>query len=201
MADGVIGLLQTPQNRYSLEDVKVWAMDNGCFTESYPGDDAYLALLDKYSEHRERCLFVAAPDKVGDAAETLRRFEPVAERIREAGYPVALVGQDGMENLDVPWRLVDWLFVGGSTDWKLGEGARALISQAKEQGKRVHVGRVNSRKRYNLFRELGCDSADGTFIAFGPAVNTPKVLSWVQEEQLCLKWRHWRATVPYTGAP
>ena len=69
----------------------------------------------------------------------------MARRIRAAGCPVALVGRDGMENREVPWALVDWLFVGGSTGWKLGEGAEALIRQAQTHGKRVHVGASTPR--------------------------------------------------------
>ena len=155
-------------------------MDNGCFTGAYPGDDAYLALLRKLEPHRARCLFVAAPDVVGDAAATLERFPDMARRIRALGWPVALVGQDGMESAEVPWGLCDWVFVGGSTAWKLGAGAAEFIGQAQRRGKRVHVGRVNSGKRFARFAELGCDTADGTYIAFGPSVNAPKVREWMR---------------------
>ena len=180
LATGRIGFLKTPNNGNLVHDgIAVWALDNGCYTESYPGDDAYLALLDRLADHRGRCLFVAAPDVVGDAAATLALFPSMAARIRAAGWPVALVGQDGMESLPLPWDDFDWLFVGGSTEWKLGAGAESLIRQAQAHGKRVHVGRVNSAVRFRRFRSLGCDSADGTFIAFGPDVNTPKVRRWV----------------------
>ena len=56
LAAGRVGLLQTPAAAYRLDDVAVWAMDNGCFTDTYPGDDAYLATLDKYAHHQARCL-------------------------------------------------------------------------------------------------------------------------------------------------
>ena len=146
------------------------------------------ATLDRYAAHRDRCLFVAAPDVVGDAAATLAQFPAMARRIRAAGWPVALVGQDGMENREVPWALVDWLFVGGSTGWKLGEGAEALIRQAQTHGKRVHVGRVNSATRFRHFRALGCDSADGTFLAFGPDTNAPKLRRWISAPTSHLLW-------------
>jgi hypothetical protein len=101
-------------------------------------------------------------------------------RIREIGYRAALVGQDGMEHLDVPWDEFDCLFVGGSTEWKLGAGAEILIREAKRRGKWVHIGRVNSRKRYLKFADLA-DSCDGTYLTFGPDVNLPKLLRWLED--------------------
>lgn len=180
LADGTIGFLKTPAVGNSLEGVAVWAVDNGCFTGRYPGDDAYLDLLDQLAPHRDRCLFVAAPDVVGDAATTLARFPDMAARIRARGWPVALVGQDGMEHLPVPWDDLDWLFVGGSTEWKLGRGAIDLIRQAQAHGKRVHVGRVNSARRFARFASLDCDTADGTFLAFGPDANAPRLRGWLR---------------------
>lgn len=179
LSSGTIGLLNTPNTSYALDGVAVWAMDNGCYTDSYPGDDAYLALLRRLDDHRERCLFVAVPDVVGDADATLAQFAPMARRIAAAGWPVALVGQDGMEHREVPWQLTDWLFVGGSTEWKLGPGAESLILQAQAHGKRVHVGRVNSGKRFRRFRALGCDTADGTALSFNPSGRLAEVRRWV----------------------
>jgi hypothetical protein len=178
LAAGRVGLLQTPAAAYRLDDVAVWAMDNGCFTDTYPGDDAYLATLDKYAHHQARCLFVAVPDVVGDAAATLALFPAMAARISAAGWPVALVAQDGMTADDLPDGL-PWLFIGGSTEWKLGHAAAELIAEAKRRGVRVHVGRVNSAKRFALFAGLDCDTADGTFIAFAPDKNIPQVRSWM----------------------
>ena len=182
MRAGTMGLLRTPGNGYRLDEVAVWAMDNGCFKGTYPGDDKYMAILDGLIEHQDRCLFVASPDVVGNAEVTLAQLPAMAIRIRAAGWPVALVGQDGMESMDVPWHLVDWLFVGGSTEWKLGSGAAELIRRAHEAGKRVHVGRVNSRKRWKLFEGLGAESVDGTFIAFGPDANIVRLKRWMADD-------------------
>jgi hypothetical protein len=182
LASGRIGLLNTPRSSYSLEGVAVWAVDNGAFTGRYPGDDEYMALLRRWEPHRDRCLFVAAPDVVGDGEATLALLPGMAARIRQAGWPVALVGQDGMEDMDVPWHLVDWLFVGGSTEWKLGEGAGRLIRRAQAEGKKVHVGRVNTGRRFRRFAQMGCDTVDGTVIAFGSDVNLPLVRQWTGED-------------------
>lgn len=188
LAAGHIGLLNTPRIGYCLDGVAVWAMDNGCFTGTYPGDDEYIAALVRQEKHRARCLFVAAPDVVGDAEATLALFPPMAARIHAAGWPVALVGQDGMEDLDVPWDDVDWLFVGGSTEWKLGQGAERLIGQAKAHGKKVHVGRVNSARRFAWFRSMGADTADGTTIAFSPKEKARQVRDWTARESQSLLW-------------
>lgn len=178
--DGVIGLLRTPRNRLSLDGVAVWALDNGAFTQQYPGDAQYLALLDSLAPHRARCLFVAVPDVVGDAAATLALWPDMSARIAARGWPVALVAQDGMTPADLPPGL-PWLFVGGSTEWKLGPEARALCAAARARGTRIHVGRVNSERRYRYAAHtLHADTADGTFLAFGPARNLPAVLSWTQ---------------------
>lgn len=177
-ATGRIGVLLTPRTRYRMEGVKVWAMDNGCFTGQYPGDDQYLAFLDRQEPHRSRCLFVAAPDVVGDAQATLARADGMIPRIRAKGWPVALVLQDGMTPEMVPWTAVDWVFVGGSTEFKLGSAARVLIREAQRRGVKVHVGRVNSGRRFRMFAALGCDTADGTCIAFEPERNLSRVLGW-----------------------
>lgn len=57
-----------------------------------------------------------------------------------------------------PW----WRRIGGSTGWKLGPAARALVCEAKRRGQWVRMGRVNSLKRIAYAAEIGCDSIDGT---------------------------------------
>jgi hypothetical protein len=42
------------------------------------------------------------------------------------------------------------------------------------------MGRVNSLRRMVIAQSWGCDSVDGTFLAFGPDVNTPKLVKMVQ---------------------
>lgn len=164
-----------------MDDVQIWAMDNGVFTGRYPGDDAYMAALTRYAAHQDRCMFVVAPDVLYNAGATLERFPGMATRLRQQGWPVALVGQDGMEHHQVPWHLSDWLFIGGSTAWKLGAGAAALSEQAHAHGKRVHVGRVNSARRMrHAITVLGADSCDGTYLAYGPHKNVRNVLAWAR---------------------
>lgn len=179
MRAGQLGMMATPAERRSPADFPAWAADNGCYGKGYPGDNGYLAWLDKHAAHAGRCLFATAPDVVGDATATLVRSAPMLPLIRERGYPAALVAQDGLEHLPVPWDTFDVLFVGGTTTWKLGLAAADLCRQAKARGKRVHVGRVNSARRWRAFAALGCiDSCDGTYLAFGPDVNLPRLTAW-----------------------
>lgn len=51
---------------------------------------------------------------------------------------------------------------------------------------------VNSLRRLDLARDIGCHSADGTYLAFGPDQNLPKLLAWLRQvngqERLCNEW-------------
>ncbi|MYY03080.1 hypothetical protein GT035_12905 [Streptomyces sp. SID4913] len=180
MAAGLLGWMQTPAQGNKLPRGQVWGADNGCFGRGYPGDDGYLRFLDEYGDRAKDCLFATAPDVVGDAAKTLPRSLPFLPEIRKRGYPAALVGQNGLEGLVVPWDDFDVLFLGGDTEWKLGSHARALTAEARRRGKWVHMGRVNSYKRLKYAHDIGCQSADGTYVAFGPDINLPKCLAWVR---------------------
>ena len=184
LSTGVIGLMNTPKNNYLIQDGWAWAADNGCFGKGYPGDDKWLAWLTKFSaSQRKACLFATAPDVVANAAMTLERSRPWLPVIRNLGYPAALVAQDGLISETTPWDSFDVLFIGGSTKWKLGDQAKALIVEAKRLGKPVHVGRVNSQRRFLAFAALGAASVDGTYLGFGPEQNTPKLLSWIRHHQ------------------
>jgi hypothetical protein len=175
-----LGLMMTPMMGNRLLPYRPWGADTGCFNQpDKHDDDDYLWWLDGRS--RNRCLFATAPGVVGDAERTIERSLPMFSRIRDLGYPAALVGQDGMTPSTVPWSEIDAFFIGGTTEWKLGPHARRLAAVANRRGKLVHTGRVNSKKRLQYAADIGCFSADGTYIAFGPAKNAPKVAQWVRE--------------------
>lgn len=174
-------MIATPKQGQAIPPHAVWCADNGCFGKGYPGDEDWFAWLQSFTaEERARCVFAVAPDVVADAAATLERSLPWLPRIRDLGYPAAFVAQDGLEDLEVPWDAFDVLFIGGSTEWKLGSHARAFAIGAKARGKHVHMGRVNSERRLRYAHHIGCDSVDGTYIAFGPDLNLPDVLAWVR---------------------
>jgi hypothetical protein len=178
-----MGYMLTPMNDRlgRVMEGTLWAADTGCFLqpEKYT-DEGYLSWLESRNEYRSRCLFATAPDVVGDAVGTLEKSLPLLPKLRAAGYKAALVGQDGLEDLDIPWDSFDCLFIGGSTSWKLSEDAYQLAHAADMRGKWVHLGRVNSWRRLKAAAVSGYDSADGTALAFGPDLNLPKINGWLE---------------------
>jgi hypothetical protein len=187
MQAGQLGMIVTPKQGNRLPGNVTWCADNGCgpgkhgIGSGYPGDDRYLRFLETLAPAAGRCLFAVAPDVVGDADATYNRSEPMLAPIRELGYKVAYVLQDGQEAVPVPWDEIDAVFVGGSTEFKLGTYAAQLVGEAKQRGLWVHMGRVNSRKRLAYANSIGCDSADGTYLTFGPDKNLPRLLAWLDE--------------------
>lgn len=197
MHDGLIGYIDTPAQGNKRPDGVTWCADNGCFSDRWDEGKWWQFLVDN-AHAAATCLFAVAPDVVGDAFATTIRFRQWGQRIRALGYRVAYVAQDGLEGLrgrtegggltfPVPWDSFDCLFIGGTTEWKLGAAARDIVAEAKQRGKWVHMGRVNSEKRYRYAMAIGCDSADGTFLTFGPDVNLPKLIAWTRTaDQLAL---------------
>lgn len=155
-----------------------WACDNGCFG----GLDApaFLRMLAKIRGMNP--LWVVAPDVVGDSIETLRRFGVWGPMIRELGFKVAFVGQDGAEDTDIPWEGFDALFIGGSTDWKLSQASADLCIEGKSRGKWVHVGRVNSYTRLRRCLALGVDSVDGRSWNAWKDTYLPDAIKWLEKK-------------------
>lgn len=177
MRAGRLGYIDTPAQGNRRTEGVTWCADNGAFSDRFV-ESKWWKFLQDNAHASSSCRFAVAPDVVGDAVATLERSAPWLARIRELGYPVAFVAQDGLEDLEVPWDDFDALFIGGSTEWKLGPAAAAIAAEAKARGKWLHMGRVNSGKRYRYAASIGCDSVDGTYLTFGPKVNLPKLLAW-----------------------
>ncbi len=178
MTVGLLDCIVTPKQGNRLPEGAWYCADNGVFGKGYPGEDAWWEWLKTLPP--ERCRFSVAPDVVGNAQATLAASTPWLPRIRGLGMPAAFVAQVGAESVGVPWDEFDVLFLGGTTEWKLGPHARDLTAQAKARGKEVHMGRVNSAARMRHANAIGCDSADGTFIVFAPDQNLPRVLGWLR---------------------
>lgn len=155
----VVGQLRTP-----LTSNQHWggcyAIDNGAFTKF--DERSFTALLSRSAP--SHCLFVAAPDIPGAAQRTLELF---AQRHRWIGedWPVALVAQDGIESLPIPWDEMDAVFIGGLDPWKDSRASLDVVKTAKILGKHVHVGRVNTPRRFNRFAEAGADTCDGSGVS------------------------------------
>lgn len=181
-----LGVLCSPRNVYG-DDIQgwPWAADNDAYGAWDEG--RYRAMLERIRP-RTGCLFVVAPDVVGNAAETLYRFFAWRDVIRDSGQPIAYVGQDGQEALPVPWDAFDTFFVGGSSEWKMSDVARSLVQEAKRRNKHVHMGRVNTHQRIQYAKALGCDSADGTSMSMFRDTYLPQFLAHAaQPSQMLLE--------------
>lgn len=144
---------QHPEQRFAL--------DNGAFSKFEV--DGFLAMLKKHEPRKDLCRFLACPDVVGSARRTLECFAHWQPKLIQ--WPVALVCQDGQEDLEIPWGSISATFIGGTTAWKISKTAADIVRASKIVGKWCHVGRINTPGRFEYFQELGADSCDGTGLA------------------------------------
>jgi hypothetical protein len=156
----VLGQLLTPLTRYK-DWGGVYAIDNGAFSR-FDGR-AFASLLRRQEPSRDRCLFVAVPDIVANGRRTLEIWQH-RDTFAE-GWPLALVAQDGVEDMDIPWDEMAAIFIGGTTDWKDSGAVADIVKTAKTLGKHVHIGRINATKRFRRFDRLGADTCDGTGVS------------------------------------
>lgn len=170
-------------------DAGWFALDNGCVMagpDHTPIDNPrwsearWTAMLERHAGQAHRCLFVVLPDVVCDHRATLDRSLPYVSYVRDLGYPTAPAAQNGAESDPaLPWHLIDAVFLAGDDSWKLGGHAHRIAVAARQRGRWVHMGRVNSLKRIRRAAVMGCDSADGTFLKHGPDVNLVRLLRWL----------------------
>lgn len=186
------GWLKTPANGNSITTIIAagvpWACDNDCYVALKR--TAYVRML-RVVAGQPGLLWVTAPDVVADADATIARFRLWRPALDYYKLPIAFVAQDGQEQRPVPWDAIRCLFIGGSTTWKEGPHAAQLIREAHERGKWVHVGRVNTLRRYWWLSSLPVDSIDGTCFSKWPDKFIPWMLrrfDGIQHrmEDLCL---------------
>ncbi len=142
-----------------------YAIDNG----AYAGFDnnstkKFERLLVRQESDVGRCLFVVVPDVVCNARRTLELWKYRYE-FDMGDFPLAFVGQNGIEDMEVPWDEMECYFVGGDDRWKMSKASADLVKVAKALGKHVHIGRINSISRFMHFHELGADTCDGSGVA------------------------------------
>jgi hypothetical protein len=182
LLNNAVGLMLThvSQRHQPTDDDWIWAADNACFTGKTWDSSAWLRWLESKSNPSE-ALFATIPDVVGSHTETLAKWPLWSKQVKDLGYKIAFILQNGCTSLDVPWGECDAVFIGGNTEWKLGKEACLIVAEAKRRGHWVHMGRVNSLRRMQTAQMWGCDSVDGTYLAFGPDVNTPKLVKMMQQ--------------------
>lgn len=139
-------------------------LDNGawgCFKRGTPFDEgAFLRMFRVFRDHVD---FVVVPDIVEGGLSSLAFSLSWLPLLRGGNYRLLLAVQDGMQ----PRHVGHWLgpglglFVGGSTEWKLGT-MREWGALAKRRRCWLHIARVNSAKRIRLCQDAGADSFDGS---------------------------------------
>ena len=156
------GWFATPNTLYPADRYRnllnFLGADNGAYTNF--DDQRYVDMIERFEREAYPVQWVTLPDVVCDSDTTLKLFETWAPRIQK--LPLAFVGQNGAESLELPWSDFDCFFIGGDTNWKLSAAAADLVKEAIHLGKHVHMGRVNSQKRIRYAYQLGCHSIDGS---------------------------------------
>ena len=170
------GVLTTPGHHavpLGIRENRLFGVDTGLKGKLLTNDSwaVYLSHIKRLHPYLDLCQFIVVPDRIADHPTTYTLFEQLAGEIVAAAdwedAPLAYVAQDGAEDDEIP-MCTSVVFIGGSSAWKLGPGARTMIRLAHAEGKAVHVGAVNSMRRYHYFNHLGCASCDGTTATYNP---------------------------------
>jgi hypothetical protein len=176
-----LGRLFTPRHVNAVENTVgagiPWAADNDAFGGFKPGP--FLKMLGTLAG-TPGCKFVTAPDVVADWASTLVLWDIYRPVIHDCDLPAAIVLQDGADHIPSG---ADAVFIGGSTEWKLSPEAEALARMAKELGRWLHMGRVNSIRRLRRAQDWGCDSVDGSSWARFTDTWVPRAVTVLSHEQ------------------
>src|SRR5690606_13720233 len=112
----------TPLTRYS-DWGGPYAIDNGAFSGFCA--EWFARLLERQRYVKDRCLFVTVPDVVGSARRTLEVWNRRDKFARH--WPLALVAQDGIENMEIPWDEMKAIFIGGGDPWKDSRAAMDVV--------------------------------------------------------------------------
>lgn len=144
-----------------------YACDNDAFSHSHlsgwweaEGETAWFKMLDRLAEYAPP-MFVLLPDVVGDWKATVERSSRYLPELRRRGLPAALALQDGCDFKEAAQMETETVFIGGSTEWKVAH-IEPACRFFQPRGAKVHVGRVNGRRRLQACLRCGVDSCDGT---------------------------------------
>lgn len=176
------GIITAPNHKGIPAGIKAglpWAADVGClqgpsFVKKANFDTVMQWLNSDMMPYKDQCIFVAGFDVVGDSVATLETYEEFSRYFISgtARWPFAYVAQNGAEDLPIPESCAA-VFVGGvpmdgktyqksaeyggqhhALDWKESMEAVSVIKRAQAVGKHIHIGRVNWRRKYNIFNVL-----------------------------------------------
>lgn len=147
--------LRTPLTRNRIAGVP-YGLDNGCFKRF--DEETWVKQLED-CESEKMPVFVCLPDVVGSAIRTRELFDHY--ELRTNGLPRALVLQDGIGSVAIPWDKISAVFIGGSDEFKICPEVFQACKVAKMLGKWIHVGRVNTVSRLKNWIDIA-DSIDGS---------------------------------------
>lgn len=183
-----LGDFVTPARWQPIGRTPVWAADNGAFGGFDP--DKFRTMLDRIAAAPVKPQFVAVPDVVGDFQRTGDLYRKWHRELVDRGIKRAYVLQNGIEEhppeFGPPWNSLDALFIGGDTAFKLGPWVECCVHWARRAGIWVHMGRVNSVRRLDYARKIGCNSCDGSGMARFPRRVLEPMLHSLNREQLHL---------------
>ena len=181
-----------------IREGRLFGVENEAFTRPAFEMDRWLAHWRRLEPYGRQCMFVTVPDVVGDVQGTLARWQEWAPRLFDAitsHYPLArrsdyhgwlglaYVAQDGAEDYPFPAG-ADWIFIGGTTEWKWSSAADAVMRRAWDAGLFIHVGRVNSKRAYWHFAHMEVTSVDGTAARFEPSTARRRLAAAMQQPRL-----------------
>ena len=180
VTEGVFGVITAPNHKGVPAGIRAglpWAADVGCIEGPDFVKRANLAAVMDWLKncmmpYKESCLFIAGFDIVGDSVGSLESFEEFSRYFISGGWPWAYVAQNGAEDLPIPSEAAA-VFIGGvpmedrdystarhyggqyrQMEWKESPEAVTVIKRAQQMGKHIHIGRVNWKRRYELFNVL-----------------------------------------------
>ena len=148
---------EIPPRRYP------WAFDNGAFKDWKLGQPFNETVFLRGCDAMQRQTppdFMVLPDIVAGGVPSLEYSMGWRDRLLGLA-PLYLAVQDGMTAPDVApiIDLIDGLFVGGTTQWKVRSGS-SWVALGQRFGKPCHIGRVGTARRVRWARRIGADSLD-----------------------------------------
>lgn len=189
-----LGWLQTPRTRLSFDRLKASGLPIGVDNSCFGGFDRkmYEQTLVRLRESECMIEWLVVPDRVGDSEWTMRSFDEWYPVLTD--QPLAFVLQDGQQPCLVPWEHITCVFIGGTTEWKFSAPVKRMAEMARDRGKWLHMGRVNSQTRLRYAYKLGCDSVDGSsfskwsFRELLPALHYVNELTVERSTQRYIEW-------------
>lgn len=165
--------LRTPLTQYRPDIT--YGLDNGAFTLFNSRTFTKMAIA---AVNDSRCLWIAVPDYPYCAYSTLGLFHHWKSIVPKKR---AFVLQNGIyrHKMAIPWEEIVCVFVGGDDDFKESREAVEIAIEARERGKWVHVGRVNTVRRLD-FWEPYADTFDGSGIARFSHMRDP-IIQYLQQ--------------------